>query len=168
MYFFCCIRNWLSEAKSLASPEHAQEFGLDNLEKEISMLEKELSRDDQTLGFCHNDLQYGNIMIDEKTRSITFIVSFHLRVKFLYNLLQVKFYWFTCSIFQDYEYSSYNPIAYDFANHFCEMAANYHTDTPHILNYNAYPGKQTFIYFLNDSIPYFLMNLISFLSCILL
>lgn len=66
------------------------------------------------------------------------------------------------SIYQDYEYSSYNPVAYDFANHFCEMAANYHTDTPHILDYNAYPGKQTFIYFLNESIPYFLMNLISF------
>lgn len=109
------MRNWLSEAKSLASPEHAQEFGLDYLEKEISMLEKELSSDNQGLGFCHNDLQYGNIMIDEKTRSITLI---------------------------DYEYASYNPIAYDFANHFCEMAANYHTDTPHVLDYNAYPSLE--------------------------
>jgi hypothetical protein len=41
---------------------------------------------------------------------------------------------------QDYEYSSYNPVAYDIANHFCEMAANYHTDTPHILDYSKYPG----------------------------
>lgn len=42
--------------------------------------------------------------------------------------------------FQDYEYASFNPIAYDIANHFCEMAADYHTDTPHILDFSKYPG----------------------------
>lgn len=41
---------------------------------------------------------------------------------------------------QDYEYASYNPVAFDIANHFCEMAANYHTEEPHILDYNKYPG----------------------------
>lgn len=41
---------------------------------------------------------------------------------------------------QDYEYASYNPVAYDIANHFCEMVANYHSDTPHILDYTLYPG----------------------------
>lgn len=44
-------------------------------------------------------------------------------------------------LLQDYEYSSHNPVAYDIANHFCEMAADYHTDTPHILDYTKYPGK---------------------------
>ncbi|PWA63247.1 bromo adjacent homology (BAH) domain protein [Artemisia annua] len=38
---------------------------------------------------------------------------------------------------QDYEYPSFNPVAYDLANHFCEMAANYHNDTPHVLDYNV-------------------------------
>ena len=38
------------------------------------MLQKEFSQDHQDIGFCHNDLQYGNIMIDEKTRAITIIV----------------------------------------------------------------------------------------------
>nr|GEX85597.1 probable choline kinase 3 [Tanacetum cinerariifolium] len=42
----------------------------------------------------------------------------------------------------DYEYASYNPVAYDLANHFCEMAANYHTDTPHVLDYNLYPDLE--------------------------
>lgn len=42
---------------------------------------------------------------------------------------------------QDYEYASYNPIAYDLANHFFEMVADYHSDTPHILDYSKYPGK---------------------------
>jgi thiamine kinase-like enzyme len=44
-------------------------------------------------------------------------------------------------VIQDYEYASYNPIAYDLANHFCEMAADYHSDTPHVLDYSKYPGK---------------------------
>ncbi|XP_073122234.1 probable choline kinase 3 isoform X2 [Henckelia pumila] len=113
------MRKWLQEAKNLCSPEHAREFHLDNLDKEIAFLEKSMSP--QKIGFCHNDLQYGNVMIDDKTRSITII---------------------------DYEYASYNPVAYDIANHFCEMAANYHTETPHVLEYSKYPGleeRQRFI-----------------------
>ncbi|XAR62241.1 Ethanolamine kinase [Bertholletia excelsa] len=109
------MRNWLSEAKSLCTPEDAKEFGLDDLDKEIDVLEKEVWRENHVLGFCHNDLQYGNIMIHDETQSITLI---------------------------DYEYASYNPVAYDIANHFCEMVANYHTDTPHVLNYSAYPDLE--------------------------
>lgn len=60
----------------MISSEHAKEFSLENLEEEIAMLEKEFSNDYQEIGFCHNDLQYGNIMIDETTKSITIIVSF--------------------------------------------------------------------------------------------
>ena len=51
-------------------------YYINTLEEEIQTLEKELSRDFQEVRFCHNDLQYGNIMIDEETRSITIIVSF--------------------------------------------------------------------------------------------
>ncbi|CAL5386296.1 unnamed protein product [Camellia sinensis] len=109
------MRNWLSQARSLCTREHAREFCLDALEDEICVLETELWGEHQDLGFCHNDLQYGNIMINEKTRSITII---------------------------DYEYASYNPVAYDLANHFCEMVANYHSSTPHVLNYSVYPGLE--------------------------
>lgn len=109
------IRKWLNEAKRLSSPQEAKEFRLDDLEAEISALEKNLSTNGGRVGFCHNDLQYGNIMMDEETRSITII---------------------------DYEYASYNAVAYDIANHFCEMAADYHTETPHILNFSKYPGLQ--------------------------
>ncbi|XP_061345151.1 probable choline kinase 1 [Gastrolobium bilobum] len=115
------MRNWLSEAKSLCSPKDTKLFGLDSLDEEINILEKKLSEEYQEIGFCHNDLQYGNIMMDEETRSITII---------------------------DYEYASYNPIAYDLANHFCEMVADYHSDTPHVLDYSKYPGleeRQMFI-----------------------
>nr|AUS89407.1 protein kinase protein [Sesuvium portulacastrum] len=109
------LRRFLRKAKGLCSQSDIKEFGLDSLDEEIQMLERELKRDDQEIGFCHNDLQYGNIMIHEDTKSLTLI---------------------------DYEYASYNPVAYDLANHFCEMAANYHTDTPHILEYSKYPDLE--------------------------
>nr|POF12012.1 putative choline kinase 2 [Quercus suber] len=54
-------------------------------------------------------------MIDEVTNSITII---------------------------DYEYASYNAVAFDIANHFCEMAADYHTETPFILDFSKYPGLE--------------------------
>ncbi|KAF6149417.1 hypothetical protein GIB67_016955 [Kingdonia uniflora] len=41
---------------------------------------------------------------------------------------------------QDYEYAGYNHIAFDVANHFCEMAANYHTETPHVMDFDKYTG----------------------------
>ncbi|XP_068652277.1 probable choline kinase 2 isoform X2 [Aristolochia californica] len=104
--------SWLKVAQQLCSLEEAKQFQLDTMEEEIDTLEKELSHDNQTIGFCHNDLQYGNIMIDEETRTVTII---------------------------DYEYATFNPVAYDIANHFCEMAADYHTETPHILDFSKYP-----------------------------
>ncbi|XP_057812206.1 probable choline kinase 2 [Salvia miltiorrhiza] len=105
------LRKWVKEANRVSSPQEAKKFRLDVLEAEISALEKNLSSND-CIGFCHNDLQYGNIMMDEETRSITII---------------------------DYEYASYNPVSFDIANHFCEMAADYHTETPHVLDYSKYP-----------------------------
>ncbi|CAA0827679.1 Probable choline kinase 2 [Striga hermonthica] len=109
------LRNWLKDAKRLSLKAEAEEFRFSVLEDEISELEKKLSTDHQLVGFCHNDLQYGNIMMDEVTKSITII---------------------------DYEYASYNHVAFDIANHFCEMAADYHTETPHVLDYSKYPDLE--------------------------
>ncbi|XP_073299200.1 probable choline kinase 2 isoform X2 [Primulina huaijiensis] len=116
------LLNWLKDAKRLSSPQEAEAFQLSVMNDEISALKKSLTTAHQLVGFCHNDLQYGNIMMDEETKLITII---------------------------DYEYASYNPIAFDLANHFCEMAADYHTETPHILDYSKYPGlkeRQTFLH----------------------
>lgn len=82
--------NWLGTAKRMSSPEEAEAFHLKAIEGEISILEKNLSGDHQCVGFCHNDLQYGNIMIDEETRSITIIVSiFPCWVRFMSSLIVV-------------------------------------------------------------------------------
>ncbi|KAF9612006.1 hypothetical protein IFM89_037289 [Coptis chinensis] len=96
------LRNWLCASKRLCSLDEVKAFKLDVIGMEISRLEKELSRENQSIGFCHNDLQYGNIMMDEETKVVTII---------------------------DYEYLCYNPIAFDLANHFCEMAADFHSNT---------------------------------------
>ncbi|KAI3686041.1 hypothetical protein L1987_79711 [Smallanthus sonchifolius] len=109
------MRKWLIKARNLCSQEHTKEFQLDILESEIDTLENKLSKHQHDVAFCHNDLQYGNIMINDKTRTVTLI---------------------------DYEYASYNPVAYDLANHFCEWAANYHTDRPHVLDYNMCPNLE--------------------------
>ncbi|XP_031473862.1 probable choline kinase 2 [Nymphaea colorata] len=109
------LRNWLKAAIKVCSAAEAVEFELGKIEMEISTLEKELFRDNDNIGFCHNDLQYGNIMMDEETKTVTII---------------------------DYEYAGFNPVAYDIANHFCEMAADYHTETPHILDFEKYPGLE--------------------------
>ncbi|XP_019704555.2 probable choline kinase 2 [Elaeis guineensis] len=109
------MRKWLKTSRNLCSAEDEKEFHFDTLEEEITTLESFFSGKDQRIGFCHNDLQYGNIMIDEETRQVTII---------------------------DYEYASFNPIAYDLANHFCEMAADYHTETPHVLDFNKYPDYE--------------------------
>ncbi|KFK21946.1 hypothetical protein AALP_AAs60120U000100 [Arabis alpina] len=69
-------RKWLGQAKSLCTPEDSEEFRLDNVEAEINLLEHELHNEcfkQHDIGFCHNDLQYGNIMIDEDTNVITII-----------------------------------------------------------------------------------------------
>lgn len=62
----------------MCSPEEASALKLDSLEAEISILEKALSGERRRVGFCHNDLQYGNIMMEETTRLVTIIVSFLL------------------------------------------------------------------------------------------
>ena len=77
MKYFSMFRKWLNAARRVCPPEEAKFFRLEELEEEISMLEKELSGGHQRIGFCHNDLQYGNIMIDEETKTITIIVSFY-------------------------------------------------------------------------------------------
>lgn len=58
---------------------------------------------------CHNDLHQGNVMLRHDDRSIILI---------------------------DFEYAALGPRGYDFANHFCEWAADYSSeDSPERLDY---------------------------------
>ncbi|KAL5228665.1 hypothetical protein ABZP36_016930 [Zizania latifolia] len=107
------LRRWLEEVCGRFLAEDSREFSLENLGDEIAMLDNALSGVDQRVGFCHNDLHYRNIMIYEEIGQVTLI---------------------------DYEHASFNPVAFDIADHFCEMSADYHSTTPHVLDFTKYPG----------------------------
>lgn len=106
------IRFWIDKALEICPQICHEEFQLETLKEEVSELQSKLSKSGERIGFCHNDLQYGNIMMDETNGVVTII---------------------------DYEYASFNPVAFDIANHFCEMTSNYHTETPHVLDSSKYP-----------------------------
>lgn len=94
--------------------EHAAapELSLDVLRQETRCLRELLAAYPSPVVFCHNDLQYGNIM---RTRSGD--------IKLI-----------------DFEYSFLNCRAFDIANHFCEWAADYHNDVPHRMDFSRLPS----------------------------
>ena len=62
------------------------------LQEELSELSNVISKPDERVVFFHNDFQYRNIIINENDGDINLI---------------------------DYEYASYNPMAFDIATHLC-------------------------------------------------
>ena len=68
-------RYWLSKTLEHSKSSLVKEFGLEMLHLEIDDLEQQLTKPGERVGFCHNDLQYGNIMYSENDESITIIVS---------------------------------------------------------------------------------------------
>ncbi|KAI9015063.1 kinase-like domain-containing protein [Gaertneriomyces semiglobifer] len=107
-------------------PEHYARIvaavDLSSMAKEIEVLGKTLKSLNSPIVFSHNDLQYGNVLRKEKDGTIVIV---------------------------DYEYSGINYRGYDIANHFCEWAADYHCDTPHLMNPARYPSKEEQINFLS-------------------
>mmetsp|Transcript_6399 Transcript_6399/g.27194 ORF Transcript_6399/g.27194 Transcript_6399/m.27194 type:complete len:258 (+) Transcript_6399:212-985(+) len=76
------------DAKARALLPHTPEYYMEQVEKI-------LARTDSPIVFCHNDLQEGNIMVNERRGDITLI---------------------------DFEYGGYNYAMFDVGNHFAEYA----------------------------------------------
>lgn len=76
-----------------------------------------LVRHESPIVLCHNDLQHGNILLNDLGKIV----------------------------FIDYEYGGMSYAAYDIANHFCEWASDF-TDSnprPHIMNFEEfYPNLE--------------------------
>ncbi|KAF8587291.1 kinase-like protein [Ramaria rubella] len=70
--------------------------------------------------FAHNDTQYGNLLRLKAPRAGE---AAHHKI-----------------IVVDFEYASPNAAAFDIGNHFHEWTANYHSDRPHELQADKYPG----------------------------
>lgn len=92
-------------------------FGLQTLLNDVDSLEVAL-KDESCTMFCHNDLQHGNIMLlgDGSVQLI------------------------------DFEYSSFNDVAFDIANHFVEWAADYNVSAEEdgncMLDWNRLPNEE--------------------------
>jgi len=71
--------------------------------------------------FAHNDTQYGNLLRLNKLREGC---DEHSQI-----------------IVVDFEYAAPNPASFDIANHFHEWTANYHSMTPHLLDFDRYPSS---------------------------
>lgn len=72
----------------MATSEEAEAVKLDAIEDEILLLQRELAGKEH-IGFCHNDLQYGNIMMEEDTKAITIIVRYFAASFFLFIAMPV-------------------------------------------------------------------------------
>ncbi|KAF7339949.1 putative choline kinase [Mycena venus] len=125
------VKSWIHPAREvLALPTVSEnlraEFDLDGFKRDWDVYMQWLaSVDDVQRGsrrvYAHNDTQYGNLLL------------LNSRIENLPEHRQL--------IVVDFEYASPNPASFDIANHFHEWTANYHSDTPHILDHTRYPTK---------------------------
>ncbi|KAJ7899990.1 kinase-like protein [Mycena olivaceomarginata] len=126
------VKSWIHFAREvLALPAVSEnlraEFDLDGFKRDWDAYMQWLaSVDDVQRGsrrvYAHNDTQYGNLLL------------LNTRNENLPEHRQL--------IVVDFEYASPNPASFDIANHFHEWTANYHSDTPYILDHTRYPTKE--------------------------
>jgi choline kinase len=129
------IQSWLPAARGVLAlpgitPAIRKELDLDVFQNRWESYMKRLkdTRVDARPVFCHNDAQYGNIL--RLNKAMEGVPDHH----------QI--------IVVDFEYASPNPAAFDIANHFHEWTANYHGQTPHVLDLARYPSlteRRTFL-----------------------
>ncbi|KXN83599.1 Putative choline kinase [Leucoagaricus sp. SymC.cos] len=123
------VRSWLAPARevlALASlPEDIKrELDLDAFKRDWDRYSRWLATvDDVHAGsrrvFAHNDTQYGNLLRLKHPKDGA---DDHCQI-----------------VVVDFEYAAPNPASYDIANHFHEWTANYHSETPHLLDVSRYP-----------------------------
>jgi choline kinase len=147
------VRLWLGPARQvLALPSISdivrRDLDLHRFEQEWHRYMLWLSKvDDLRTGsrrvFAHNDTQYGNLL---RLKHPSEGLDEHRQVCHINNNPN-----YPCRILKpvhlkivvvDFEYASSNPAAFDIANHFHEWTANYHSSTPHLLDFTRYPSFQ--------------------------
>jgi choline kinase len=126
---YVCHRRWEDFARAVEIYQqyiYSECGGLEELKKHLV--------------FTHNDTQYGNILRVEKTPPTPALPDeHHLSKEDLTTLDPKKDESHKKLTIIDFEYASANPRGFDLANHFCEWMANYHCDTPHLMNGDDFP-----------------------------
>ncbi|CAK4081097.1 unnamed protein product [Aphanomyces euteiches] len=105
------IHKLFKDAKTAYASGNRTSFDVDAMARDIQALEALLATVDSPVVFCHNDLQYGNIMATDTNDAVMI----------------------------DFEYSHYNPRGYDLGNHFSEWCYDYHGAAPHMGDFCKYP-----------------------------
>eukprot|EP00803_Ostreobium_quekettii_P009667 evm.model.scf_2357.2 EVM.evm.TU.scf_2357.2 scf_2357:19063-20351(+) len=127
------LRAWLRLASEW-NKDLLCELRLENVAEEIDMWELRLGKNPlQWLAMCHNDLQQGNIM--ERIRGPRMGSAGDLEHRGM-SLI-------------DFEYSGFNHIAFDIANHWSEWMAEYDSDQPHALNRHKFPSQNEQVQFIH-------------------
>ncbi|GAB6021652.1 hypothetical protein CHUAL_004236 [Chamberlinius hualienensis] len=116
----------VNAAKS-ADQEKARKVLSFPLEKEYDWVMKMIQKLSSPIIFSHNDLQEGNILVQNNTP---------LSESWL--------------MFIDYEYCSYNYRGFDFGNHFCESCYDYTNPNPPYFYANVanYPSREQQLHFI--------------------
>jgi len=123
------VESWLDPAEEIAAlpsfgEDIRKQLDLRSFRREWKQYMTWLSKLDDTHNgsrrvFAHNDTQYGNLLRLQRPKHC---IDEHRQL-----------------IVVDFEYASPNPASFDIANHFHEWTANYHSETPHVLNPALYP-----------------------------
>lgn len=112
-----------------ALPRVKLTLSVKTLIKHIDRYRQYLSQYEPDIVFCHNDIQYGNLLrvTGDEHKNLAVI---------------------------DFEYAGPNPRAFDIANHFCEWMADYHTSPAYTLDPALYPTLQETNNFLSEYIRF--------------
>jgi len=130
--WWASIGRWMPSTETIVrrlqetnEDERWEEIDLEQLKLQINAYKQWVDKIDSKIVYCHNDLQYGNVLVLQDGPGVTIPPSSHRQVG--------------DTAFVDFEYGGYNPRGYDIANHFCEWKANYHCDEAHVLHPVLYP-----------------------------
>lgn len=106
---------------------HYREWLFDHYEEDIST----------NLRFCHNDTQYGNLLLHNLFSPEDIIVA-----KESSSLTSTTNKKDTSLVVIDFEYSGPNFPAYDLVNHFCEWMSDYHDESrSYYIHHDRYPTQ---------------------------
>jgi thiamine kinase-like enzyme len=136
------LLGWFAAATAEIPPDEIIELGLSETKSEIEAMEEAAERDwgPAWLALTHNDLQYGNILLDrkekkEQTEELE-IEGGEKEEKSTSTGVSPNT---ATATLIDYEYCTVGDIAFDIANHFCEYAADYHQTEKDMLNWDRLP-----------------------------
>jgi thiamine kinase-like enzyme len=140
------LQHWFRLVINLNDRQLIASLNVDRVEHHIESFKRSHEGlEEEYFGFCHNDLQCGNILLmDNDDNDSDGMGKKGVSVKLI-----------------DYEYSAVGDVAFDIANHFCEWAADYHaTADPSgfILDWNQMPTETERYHFCRAYIQQIILN----------